>query len=420
VRGAPGTTGRAAPAAGRSSLAAASAARAVVAAALALLTGAALAQEALPRQVSTVVAATGAVTATRTAAVTIEPARDAQVAAGVSGQVARVLVREGGRVEEGQAVLVIDDANLRLQVENARIAVETARVNLAAAERASQEGVEQARAALQAAEAGLELARRQHAEARQLYELGAVAATDLAALEAQLAQAESAARQARDAYARSQRVDTEELALRRLQVRQAENQLAQAERALADTQVRAPFAGTVAQVMYEEGEFIGAGAPAFRLVDDRTQLARFSVPPQDAQALLAQGLVHIPYGGLDYAAQVSGSSAVPGQTRLVAMTATVYPSQTRIPNGTVTTLPYEVPLAEGVVVPANALRYAGGQAFVLVVEDGLAVERRVTVLAEGGGDVVVEGVAAGAVVVSPLPADLIAGSPVTVLGGTER
>src|SRR5690606_33777234 len=114
VRGAPGTTGRAAPAAGRSSLAAA----------LALLTGAALAQEALPRQVSTVVAATGAVTATRTAAVTIEPARDAQVAAGVSGQVARVLVREGGRVEEGQAVLVIDDANLRLQVENARIAVE--------------------------------------------------------------------------------------------------------------------------------------------------------------------------------------------------------------------------------------------------------------------------------------------------------
>ena len=112
--------------------------------------------------------------------------------------------------------------------------------------------------------------------------------------------------------------------------------------------------------------------------------------------------------------------AVPGQARLVDMTAVIYPSRTRIPNGTVTTMPYEVPLAEGVVVPANALRYAGGQAFVLVVEDGVAVERRVTVLAEGGGDVVVEGVAAGAVVVSPLPADLIAGSPVTVLGGTER
>ena len=392
----------------------------LAATALALLTAAALAQEALPRQVSATAAVRGAVTATRTASVTVEPARDAMVAAGVSGQVARVLVREGGAVTAGQVVIQIDDANLRLQVENARIAVESARVSLAAAERASQEGADQARAALQAAEANLEVVQRQLEEARQLHAVGAVAAADIAALEAQHAQALSAVQQARDAVARSGRVDAEELELRRLQVRQAEVQLAQAERALAEAQVRAPFAGTVAQVMVEEGEFIAAGQPAFRLVDSETQVARFSVPPQDAQALLAAGMVHIPYGGLDYAAQVSGSSAVPGQARLVDMTAVIYPSRTRIPNGTVVTMPYEVPLAEGVVVPATALRYVAGEARVLVVEDGVARERRVVVLAEGSGRAVVEGVAEGELVVDPLPADLIAGSRVTVVGEAER
>jgi len=373
----------------------------------------------LARQVRTTTVELGEITTSRTASVTIEPARDAQVAAGVSGQVRQVLVREGGRVESGDAVLLIDDANLRLQVDNAAIALSSARINLAAAERAGGEGVGQAQAALRAAEANLELLERQHAEAQQLYELGAVAANELSGLEAQLAQARSAAQQARDAVARSQRLDGEDLELMRLQVRQAENQLAQAEKALADASVRAPFAGVVAQLFFEAGEFVGAGSPVFRLVAQDEQRARFSVPPQDAQALLADGLVHIPFGGLHYAAQVSNSSDVPSQTRLVELTATIYPSQTRIPNGTVTTLPYQVPLAEGALVPLSAVRYAAGEPRVLVVEDGVAHERRVVVLAEGGGNAVVEGVAVGDEVVDPLPADLIAGSPVSVIGGDQ-
>ena len=370
----------------------------------------------LARQVRTTTAERGAITTSRTASVTIEPARDAQVAAGVSGQVRQVLVREGGAVEQGDAVILIDDTNLRLQVDNASIALSSARINLAAAERAGGEGVGQAQAALRAAEANLQLVERQYAEAQQLYELGALAATELAGLEAQLAQARSAAQQARDAVSRSQRADTEDLELMRLQVRQAENQLAQAQKALADASVRAPFDGVVAQLFSEVGEFVGAGSPVFRLVATEQQLARFSVPPQDAQALLAQGLIHIPFGGLHYAAQVSNSSDVPSQARLVELTADIYPSQTRIPNGTVTSLPYEVPLAEGLVVPLSAVRYAAGEPRVMVVEDGVASERRVAVLAEGGGNAVVEGIEAGAQVIDPLPADLIAGSAVNVIG----
>src|SRR5690606_37668648 len=97
---------------------------------------AALGREAVTRQVREEVAIRGAATATRTASETVGAAGDAMVAAGVSGQVARVLVRDGGAVAEGEVVIQIDGAKLRLQVENARIAVESARINLSAAERA--------------------------------------------------------------------------------------------------------------------------------------------------------------------------------------------------------------------------------------------------------------------------------------------
>src|SRR5690625_5391844 len=75
-----------------------------------------------------------------------------------------------------------------------------------------------------------------------------------------------------------------------------------------------------------------------------------------AQPLIEQGLIHIPYGGLWYAAQILTSSAVPGETRLVELTASIYPSESRIPNRVVTELSSEVGLVEGLILPSGAVR----------------------------------------------------------------
>lgn len=347
---------------------------------------------------------------------TVEPEREAQVAAGTGGRVEQVLVREGGEVEAGDPVISLDDENLRLQVENARLALETATVNLESARRASDESTAQAEVSLRAAESSLELARNQYQEGQQLYELGAISSTELANLESQLAQARSNHQQAQDALARSRRALQEDLELQRLQVAQARNQLSQARAALDDALVRAPFAGVVAEVMAEEGEFLGAGSPAFRLVSTEHQRARFSVPPGDAQSLLAQGIVYIPYDGLSYAAQITNSSDIPGESRLVELSARIYPSEKRIPNGTVAQLRYEVVLGEGVIVPSGALGSDAGQSTVMRVEEGRAVRTPVEVLAESAGEAVVDGVPEGSLVVYPRPADLVDGSRVEVLG----
>lgn len=374
------------------------------------------------RQVRAVAAQPGTLTSQRSTSVAVEPSQEARVAAGASGRVEAVLKRPGSRVAAGEAVVQLETENARLQRDNARLALESARVNLASAESASREGAGQAEAALRSAEVALELARKRYQEGQQLVAAGGMAANDLAALESQLAQAEAGYRQAQDALARSGRAEEEDVALLRLQLEQAQNQLEQAERALAETSITAPFAGEIAEVMTEVGEFVAAGSPVFRLVSSARQLARFSVPPEDAAQLQREGLVQIRYGGLDYAAQIVRSSEVPGDaSRLVELTAMLYEAQTRIPTGAVAQLSYTVTLGEGVIVPSGALSSAGGESAVLVVEGEEARVRRqpVRLVAEAEGQAAVAGLEPGQRVVYPLPSDLRDGARVVVMERSE-
>ncbi len=369
------------------------------------------------RQVRAVIPSEGALQANRSTSVTIEPGREAQVAAGTSGRVASILRREGSQVTAGETVVQLDDAALRTQASSARLALETARVNLEKADKASGEGAQQAQAGLETAKANLDLAQRQLDSGEQLYQAGGISATDLEGLRAQYAQAQSAYGQAQDGLARAKRAGGEDLALLRLQVQQAQNQLEQAQRSVRDAAVTAPFPGEVAEVKVEEGEFVGAGTPVFRLVSTKQQLARFDVPPQDAQALTAQGQLWISYAGLDYGAHIVRSSEVPGASRLVEITAEIYPSEARIPTGSVAQLNYTIDLARGQLLPSGAIQPFNGNDTVLLARDGEAQRVTVQVLAEAGAQVAVAGLAADARVIYPVPADLRAGIPVRIVTG---
>lgn len=372
--------------------------------------------EAFRRSVRVVTAERGALNVSRSATATVEPAQESQVSAAATGQIEAILVQSGARVAAGDTVIQLDDDALRLQLDNARLGLEGARINLGSAERSSTAGSAQSEAALQAARSSLELAQQQLQEGEALLAAGGIAESELAQLRVALKQAEASFLQAQAAAEASARAPEEELELLRLQVAQAQTQVAQAEQALADARLSAPFAGEVAEILAAEGEFIGAGTPAFRLISAEQQLARFSVPPEDAARLLEQGQIWLPYGGLDYAAQVV-RTAQTADSRLVEATAELYPSETRIPNGTVTQFRYDLEVAEGILLPSGALRQSGGQASVLVVTEGRAAEVPVTLLGEGGAQVAVAGVRAGAQVVFPLPADLSPGTPVEVLEG---
>ena len=376
-------------------------------------------QAELARKVRTVHAKKGTLTVSRSASVTIEPAQESYVSAGTTGQVEQILAREGSRVEAGQTVLQLNDESLRLERDNAQLALEIARVNLRSARYASDATAQQAEVSLQPAETNLAAARRSFEEGQQLFEAGGVSKTQLGGLQLRLEQAESASVEAQEALAKSQRTPAEELELLRLQVEQAETQLLQAEWGLEQARLSAPFAGEIAEVLVEEGEFAVTGNPAFRLVGDGPQLARFSIPPEDAAALAAQKTIWIRYGGRDYAARIMRFSGSSDQTRLVGAVAELYESKTRIPTGTVTEFSYNLELSSGVLLPAGVVRRSGaGRATALVVKNGRVAEHLLQLRAESGAQVVVAGIGTGAAVIYPVPDDLGPGTPVEIVGGS--
>ena len=77
-------------------------------------TDAAAAQEAEPAQagvraVRTIQAQRGVLSTSRSTTVTVEPAQESMIAAGTSGQVARIFKREGATLKDGDAVVQLDD-----------------------------------------------------------------------------------------------------------------------------------------------------------------------------------------------------------------------------------------------------------------------------------------------------------------------
>ena len=372
-------------------------------------------QSELSRSVRVIEAETGTLSVTRSASATIEPLQESQVSAGTTGQVKRILARSGTKVAAGQVVIQLDDDALQLGLDNTQLSLKTAQVNLQSAERSSGSNTAQSDAGLQAAQTGLEIAQQRLTEGQSLLAAGGISQNDFDQLKVGLEQAQATLLQAQAAADQSQRAPEEDLELLRLQVQQAQTQVAQAQQSLTDAKLTAPYAGEVAEVLVEEGEFIGAGNPAFRLVSTDRQLARFSVAPEDAQRLLEQGQIWLPYNGLDYAAQVTQTSQTQGG-RLVEVEANIYPSNNPIPNGTVTQFDYQLVLAKGILIPSGALRQNGGQVSVLVAQGGRAREVPVKLLSEGGAQVAVSGLEGGARVIYPLPADLNPGTPVEILG----
>lgn len=102
------------------------------------------------------------------------------------------------------------------------------------------------------------------------------------AAERQLARVEALG----DAVARADVEDASTaLDLARADRQAAQVQTEARERDLADTRVRAPFAGSVTRLHLDLGQVIGAGAPVATVVDTRSLRVRIAVPTADLDAL---------------------------------------------------------------------------------------------------------------------------------------
>ena len=258
---------------------------------------------------------------------------DAAVAAKLAGRIREITVREGDKVETGQVIALLDDAQIRAREQQSEAALRQAQARVRLSQhqvtvyreqlRQNELGVEQSRAdaegrvheaegRLAAAEAQLAQAIAAHSQAKwerdaytKLVQKGYVAEQDAMQKqyteEAQAA-AVSANRRQVDAARGAVTTAKANLAIRSAQVAAVQAQILQAEADIAaaqadaeraqamldearanraDLQVRAPFDGTVATRTAEPGEVVMAGTPIVILVNLGQVYLRAFVPGGD-------------------------------------------------------------------------------------------------------------------------------------------
>ncbi len=184
----------------------------------------------------------------------------------VAGIVQRIAVREGDRVEPGQVLVTLDPAPFQHAVEQA----EAARLQTALNLRAMQADYRRIQRDIAAQEAAVQLAQASYDRAAQIVNSGAVtrAAFDQArfGLQQSQQQLEALRVQAEVQLARLGG-EAEAPVEQHPDYRAAQARLAEVQRQLDHTTLRAPFAAVVTQVSsLQPGQYLGAATPAFALV----------------------------------------------------------------------------------------------------------------------------------------------------------
>lgn len=217
--------------------------------------------EAIPRPVKLVTVARIASRETATYPGTARASRNARLAFRVGGPLVEANVRLGDPVPAGALLMRIDPRDFAARVAGAESQLEAARARLDAMERGDRaEDIAVLDAKLEADRARLANARLDFDRARRLYadkvipkadfdqaeSAHSVAAANVVKLEQELAKARAGAR-------------AEDIAAARANIRGLETSLQTARDQLADTELRAPFAGVVVNQFAENHEMVAPG-----------------------------------------------------------------------------------------------------------------------------------------------------------------
>ena len=180
---------------------------------------------------------------------TVRATQSSQIASQTVGNIAEIRTQEGDRVQGGQVLAVIDDAQSRAAVEQSAAAVTAAQKEVTSAE------------------SELALAQSTLKRYQQLYDKKSVSPQEFDEIKTRSQAAEARRDMARAGEAR------------------AGAALTQARTSLADTQVRAPFAGVVTEKKADAGTFASPGTPLFTLEDTRNYRLEAAVDESDIRVV---------------------------------------------------------------------------------------------------------------------------------------
>ena len=302
---------------------------------------------------------TGSITLYRELTGTIQPSDMVSVIPKLAGEVTEVYVKTGDHVQEGQALLKIDNR----QLDSARISMETAQVALN--------------------DAQTKLARMQ-----ALYASGDISAQTYE-------QTASAAQQAQLQY------DAAKL-----------NYDTQAEY----TTITAPIAGVIESFSPEVHDMISQTAPVCVISGGEGMMVNFAVPEKIASGLAAGDPLKVEKGDNEYDGTITEvSTMVDAATGLFNVKGTL-PGAQDLATGTTVKLSVVSDRADNVMtLPVDTIYYEGGDSYVYTYEDGTIHKVPVEVgIYDSEKAQILSGIDAGTLVLTTWNSELYDGAPATL------
>jgi len=188
----------------------------------------------------------------------VVPIQSVNVSPKVAGVLKELLVDQGDRVQAGQIIAKMDDADLQAQLIQVRAKLAQAQAELAQARAGNRvQEIDRAQAQVDAAQARANFSRAKLERYRTLTQQGAIAQNEL---EQYISESQSAQANLREAQRQLSLLKSgsrpEEIAQRQAVVQAAQGELQAIQVKLNDTIIRAPFTGLVTQKNASEGAFV--------------------------------------------------------------------------------------------------------------------------------------------------------------------
>jgi len=305
-------------------------------------------------------AARGEIATYYRATASLDPDKQAEILARVSGVVETIVAEEGDRVAKGQILLHIEDDEYRHRATMARVDLEKQQARLARAEKIFTQGLSSA----------------EDFDTIRTDAASAAAALELAELE------------------------------------------------LGYTDVRAPFAGHVVERLVDQGQTVANGTPLYSLADMHRLLARVFIPAKEFRSIRPDQPVQLDVsstgdrltGRIDLVNPLVDPES---GTIKVTVEVTEYPSTTR-PGDFVEVSIVTDSHSDSLLVPRVAVVTERGQRSVFVAADGVARQRPVEVGFEDDTNAeILTGLAEGESVVIQGQRALRDGQPVKILDALD-
>jgi HlyD family secretion protein len=313
----------------------------------------------------------------------VEPVHGFEAHAPLPVTVQKVLVKEGDQVKAGQLLLVLDDSRARsdLAAAEARLkAAQSGYSSLLAG--GSQQQVLSRQTDLQKATTDRDSAQRQLSALERLQQRGAASPDEVAAARDRLARAQADIAQAQPAV----RYSPQEQARAQSEIAEAKAAISFAEEVVRNSNIRAPFNGTVYFLPAHAGAFVAAGELLVQEADlSQLQVRAFVDEPEIGHLALGQA-VKITWDALPGHTWQGTVTSLPSTvinrgSRVVGEILCKFDNTERLllPNVNVTTTIVADSRQNALTIPREAVREDSGHNYVYVLQDNHLRRRDVQV-----------------------------------------